>query len=73
MAFLICLGPTASEALTQSDSQQEWISRSSQSKKKPKHKKHHKKHHRHHHASSALPATAFTGSFELQLGKTSQG
>jgi hypothetical protein len=73
MAFLICLGPTPSEALTQSDSQQEWISRSSQSKKKPKHKKNHKKHHRNHHASSARPTTAFTGSSELQLEKTSQG
>ena len=73
MALLICLGPTPSEALIQSDSQQEWISRNSQSKKKPKHKKHHKKHLRHHHASSVLPSMAFTGSSELQLEKTSQG
>jgi hypothetical protein len=65
MTLLICLGPVPSEAVTQSDSQQEWISRSSQSRRSPKNKKPNKKHH--HHAAAARPLTAFNVSTELQL------
>ena len=64
MTLLICLGPMPSEAVTQSDSQQEWISQNSQSKKSQKHKKPRKKHHNH--ASAAHPLTAFNISPELQ-------
>ena len=39
MTLLICLGPMPSEAVIPSDSQQEWISQNSQSKKSPKNKK----------------------------------
>jgi len=39
MTLPIYLGPTPSEAVIQSDSQQEWISQNSQSKKSPKNKK----------------------------------
>lgn len=39
MTLLICLGSMPSEAVIQSDSQQEWISQNSQSKKSPKNKK----------------------------------
>jgi hypothetical protein len=48
----------------QSDSQQEWISQNSQSKKSPKNTKPRKKHHNH--ASAAHPLTAFNISPELQ-------
>jgi hypothetical protein len=64
MTLPIYLGPTPSEAVIQSDSQQEWISQNSQSKKSPKNKKPRKKHHNH--GSAAHPLTAFNISPELQ-------
>jgi hypothetical protein len=64
MTLPIYLGPTPSEAVIQSDSQQEWISQNSQSKKSPKNKKPRKKHHNH--ASAAHPLTGFNISPELQ-------
>jgi hypothetical protein len=64
MTLPIYLDPTPSEAVIQSDSQQEWISQNSQSKKSPKNTKPRKKHHNH--ASAAHPLTAFNISPELQ-------
>jgi hypothetical protein len=60
LTLALCLAPAGFEALSTSDehqgSQQEWISRKSQSKGSPKNKQRNKNKHHHHHTSTAQPA-----------------
>jgi len=65
LTLVLCLAPTRSEALSTTNSEQgsqeEWISRKSQSKKSSNTKKRNKNKHHHHHTSAAQTALSVIG------------